>query len=89
MSSATGSKNGASVASMTGTCYDDTTEERCIDVLTVISGGLQIYRDASRKHDNKCSLKSRRYFQCSETDAAADAGMNAVPKINANGKLRT
>lgn len=42
-----------------------------------------MYRDAGMKCDNKWSLTSEMFFQCTEVDAVVGASKNTVPMTSA------
>lgn len=63
---------------MTGTIDDSTGDERCFDMVAVVSGGLQKYSNTGKKCANKWLLMNEIYFQCGVEDAATDAGMSTV-----------
>lgn len=74
---------------MAGTRHNRTGDEWFIDMLLAVSRGLQIYRSAGRKHDNKCSLTNEIYFECSGVSAAVNAGMKTVRMVRSGWKLRS
>lgn len=73
-----------SLAQMTSTPDGRTGDERCIEILSAISGGVQTSRYTGWKRDNKWSRKIEIYFQYSVVEAAADAGINVVPTVQAS-----
>lgn len=72
---------GALFAPVTGTGDDHTSDKRLTEITMVRSGGRQIYGNTCRKRE-KWSLTNEKYFQCSRSDAAADAGTKTVPMVN-------
>lgn len=74
---------------MSNTSENHIGDEQRIDMLVVVSDGLQVQRNTNRKRDNKWSLVNESYFGCSAVDAVADAGTDTMPMVSANWKLRT
>lgn len=89
ISSGTGSKKRSRrysnrlAASVTDKKDGRAVDERSIAMLTVMSGGLQLYRNPGKNSDRKSSLTTETYFHCSAVEAAADAAMNAAWMVNA------
>lgn len=63
---------------------EHTGDERRIDILLAIRGGLPMYKYTGRNHDKKWSMTNEIDLQCSVVDVAVDAGLNMVPMINAS-----
>lgn len=72
----------ASRAPMTSTCDEQFGNERCKDMLVVVSGWLRTYRNPGRKCDSRMTLTSETYSERSGGNAAAVAHENMVPMVS-------
>lgn len=76
--SVTYSRHGTTFASLAGRNHSQKGNELSTEMVLVVNGGLQIYKNTRRKHENKWSLRSEIYFRCSEMDATVSTDMNTV-----------